>query len=217
MFCGKCGASVPDGYEFCMKCGTKLNISEEAIEDTLEVSSDEAKENTSVCVKSNKKKIIILASVVVVVIVGIFFFVTQSIKRNGLYNNVAWGTSIEEVMEIAEKESDDVIDGKDDSKVQYAFEDYNGVKGLTLLVTYQCEGEKGLDSVGLLLLNSEDGEYTDEEILDLAHEKLTKLYGKAEDDGIHDTWNTKLSEISLSYVMDGLIAVKYQNIETANE
>lgn len=26
MFCGKCGSKLLDGYEFCMKCGTKIDL-----------------------------------------------------------------------------------------------------------------------------------------------------------------------------------------------
>ena len=32
MFCGKCGANIPDGYEFCMKCGTKIDMNQDNTE-----------------------------------------------------------------------------------------------------------------------------------------------------------------------------------------
>lgn len=32
MICQKCGADVPDGYEYCMKCGARVNVTKDEAE-----------------------------------------------------------------------------------------------------------------------------------------------------------------------------------------
>lgn len=83
MFCGKCGSNIPDGYEFCMKCGTKIDL--ESLEvDTIQIPV------MSNQVPSNKNRLKILIPVVVLVVIAIsigsYFVFFTSTKIEGRYN-----------------------------------------------------------------------------------------------------------------------------------
>lgn len=68
MFCGKCGSTVPDGYEFCMKCGTKIDL--ESLTDdsqkTMVLSNQAPSKKKKL---SSKKKIVIFGSIVLVFLI----------------------------------------------------------------------------------------------------------------------------------------------------
>ena len=56
-------------------------------------------------------------------------------KKNGLYNNVAWGTSFDEIKEMVEKNSeDDVIANEEEKTVFDNEENYQGFEGVNAIV-----------------------------------------------------------------------------------
>ena len=82
MFCVKCGNQMPDGSEFCPKCGTKVGgktskVSVSSVKDKL--NKDEIKKY----VKTNKKKSIIIGSVGGVVLLFILIAIVIAILNSG--------------------------------------------------------------------------------------------------------------------------------------
>lgn len=82
MFCVKCGNQMPDGSEFCPKCGTKVGgktskVSVSSVKDKL--NKDEIKKY----VKNNKKKSIIIGSVGGVVLLFILIAIVIAILNSG--------------------------------------------------------------------------------------------------------------------------------------
>lgn len=62
MFCPKCGKTVKDGYEFCMGCGTKIELADENVTDingSVEINND---------IPKSRKKIFLFGTISIVVI-----------------------------------------------------------------------------------------------------------------------------------------------------
>lgn len=202
MFCGKCGAQVPDGYEFCMKCGAK-------IEQVLEYENNKPKK---------KKWLIYLTAVVcvIVIVVTTLFFINDAKKKNGLFNNIAWGTSFENIKEIVDKRNGDeeVQADSNQSLVFDVIDGYENDKDITAMVIYDCQDDDTLHKVQLFISNSDDSKYTGRILYDKCAEKLTELYGKSKDDTIGEIWTTKKSQIKLIYFTETLITIDYTDLNT---
>lgn len=100
MYCGKCGSTVPEGYEFCMKCGTKI--------DTTTDNSISGCPKTEVVHKqkiSKKKLIIILSTVGVLILASILIFVFTSANSLHIPNSLNLYTQ-----EILSSDSQEVLD-----------------------------------------------------------------------------------------------------------
>ena len=93
MICGKCGANVPDGYEFCMKCGAKIDISQADSTASAVVETKPEKKGI------NKKVLIpvVAAIVIVLTVVAILFGMKGAAEKNGYFANIPWGTDMETV------------------------------------------------------------------------------------------------------------------------
>lgn len=198
MFCGRCGKEAPEGYKFCMSCGAEL-----------ETSTEQVIEN-----KKRKWTIPVLVLVVVVVIViSVISVINVNQKKNGLYNNVAWGTSFDQIKKMVEKHSEDEVKVNEDKKVVFDLvENYQDFEGVNAIVFYQCNDAKKLKSVYLTVNNKEGSKYTDKKLYDSFTEKFTELYGEYEDKSYKKIWTTKKSTITLMYVMEGLLTVNYEAI-----
>lgn len=99
MICGKCGANVPDGYEFCMKCGAKIDISQADSTASAVVETKPGKK------RINKKVLIpvVAAIVIVLTVVAILFGMKGSAEKNGYFANIPWGTDMETVQKKVAK------------------------------------------------------------------------------------------------------------------
>ena len=102
MFCGKCGANIPDGYEFCMKCGTKIDMNQDntEIEHTINDNDKEIRKK-----KIHKKGILLILGILIAVLLagaGVAYTKIASV-RNGYFANIAWATDIDTVKEKVDK------------------------------------------------------------------------------------------------------------------
>ena len=99
MICGKCGANVPDGYEFCMKCGAKIDISQADSTASAVVETKPEKKGI------NKKVLIpvVAAIVIVLTVVAILFGMKGAAEKNGYFANIPWGTDMETVQKKVAK------------------------------------------------------------------------------------------------------------------
>lgn len=207
MFCGKCGAEVPDGYEFCMKCGAKIEPTQEADIETPK--------------KKSKKWIIPVVAVIIVAIIAVVavYFIKDMQKKSGLYNNIAWETSFEDIKSMLDKNNgDEEVSTADDKSLAYEIIDtYKEDKDVSAIVIYDCEDDDTLHSIQLFITNGEDSKYTDSKLYDKYAKEFTDLYGDSEEDTLGEKWTTKKSEITLSYMSDGMLIVDYKDINSVDE
>lgn len=203
MFCGKCGKEVPKGYEFCMNCGSKIEVLSEQFEDVD---------------KGNKKKkwvmLLLIAVVVLAIVIGTIVAINVNQKKNGLYNNVEWGTSFDEIKEMVERNSeDDVIANEEEKTVFDNEENYQGFEGVNAIVFYKCDSKEELQSVYLIVSNGDDSKYTDEMLYEGLVGKFEKLYGECEDESFKKVWTAKKSTITLVHMMEGMLTVEYEPVK----
>lgn len=207
MFCGKCGTEVPDGYEFCMKCGSKI--------EPTQVPKNES--------SMPKKKKWVIPLIVIVCVVGVIivalYFINDVKKKNGLYNNIAWGTSYDDIKSMFDdKDGDKKVLTKDDElHVNELIEDYKEDKEISAMVTYDCEDDGTLHKVDLVVTNGDESKFTDEKLYDKYKSELTELYGDSKDDIIGEFWTTKKSKIGLTYWSKGVFVIEYEDITTAKD
>ena len=208
MFCGKCGANVPDGYEFCMKCGTKIDISQ--AESTASAVVETKPEKKGI----NKKVLIpvVAAIVIVLAVVAILFGMKGAAEKNGYFANIPWGTDIETVQKKVDKafKCESSI-GKDKDSVIASIENYDGMKGVNALPILYCEDKGTLNKVSIMFSAEDDSRYTGEKIADELIGKYDKLFGKADSSkGYSYKWKTKNSTIELVIFSENLIMLTYE-------
>lgn len=207
MFCGKCGKEVPDGYEFCMNCGAKL---------------EKADEQVAEIVKPKKKWIIpvVIVLAIIIVAVGAIYFVKDSQAKSGLYNNIAWGTSIEKIQEMVEKNPDNAFEtivNEEKTVVYDTVSDFYNFEHVTAMVTYECEVDSELHGVTIFIINGEDSSYTDNMIGETIIEDFDKLYGAHGEDVISKVWTTPKSKIALTYFAEGCLVLEYDDISLVED
>lgn len=205
MFCGKCGKEVPEGYEFCMGCGAKLEPTPEQIVEPVKV----------------KKKWIIPVAIIllVVIIAGVaIYFISENKKKSGLYNNIPWQISYEELCKLMETKKTGEVECDDKQQIVFEIiEDYKEDVGIDAIVIYSCEDDGTLRSIFFMISNGDDSEYTDSKLFDKYAEELSELYGEGKEYSVMTTWETPKSDIRLVYATDGMITLDYQDITYEEE
>lgn len=169
MICTKCGKEVNGDYEFCMNCGTKVD-----------------KEATQKAATTKKKKIIIISIVSAIILIATIimsFVINYNQERNGLYKNIAWGTSKGEVKKILEKESDigEIID-ESDYYICYELYEHCVSDILYGEVTFHFD-RRSLCNIDIEYFSNE--ERWDKDV-EMVVEKLSKLYGGTSSEILED-------------------------------
>lgn len=207
MFCGKCGANVPDGYEFCMKCGAKLDITQ------AEVSTPT--ENAVPVPKAiNKKVLIPVIGVIAVIVVAIalMFGLKEASEKNGYCANIPWGTDIETVQKKVDKtfKCESKV-GEDKDSVICSIEDYDGMKGVSALLIFYCNDNGSFNNVSASLFVDDDSKYTGTKIKKELVAKYDKLFGESENsNGQSYVWETKNSTINLFAYSEDFIMLTFE-------
>lgn len=203
MFCGKCGANVPDGYEFCMKCGTKIEINQLETNDENESSK-----------RTNKKMLIPVIGIIVVLFIatGFIFGLKITQEKSGYFANIPWGTDIETVKKEVDKtfKCESFI-GEDKNSVTAMIVDYDGMKGVTALPVFYCEDNGTLNEVSIMLTAEDKSDYTEEQVIKEVVAKYDKLFGKSDNSkGFSYIWETPNSTIELVSFSEELILMTYK-------
>lgn len=203
MFCGKCGANVPDGYEFCMKCGTKIEINQLETNDENESSK-----------RTNKKMLIPVIGIIVVLFIatGFIFGLKITQEKSGYFANIPWGTDIETVKKEVDKtfKCESFI-GEDKNSVTAMIVDYDGMKGVTALPFFYCEDNGTLNEVSIMLTAEDKSDYTEEQVIKEVVAKYDKLFGKSDNSkGFSYIWETPNSTIELVSFSEELILMTYK-------
>lgn len=211
MICGKCGANVPDGYEFCMKCGAKIDISQADSTASAVVETKPEKKGI------NKKVLIpvVAAIVIVLTVVAILFGMKGAAEKNGYFANIPWGTDMETVrkkVDTAFKCESTIGKGKD--AVIASIKNYDGMKGVNALLLLYCKDKGTLNEVSIVFSAEDDSRYTGKKIADELIGKYDKLFRKTDSStgssGYFYEWKTKNSTIDLMNISDDSIMLTYK-------
>lgn len=193
MFCKKCGASIPDGYKFCMNCGAKADVSQpNTIKKPL-----------------NKKILVSVLGIIVglLIISGLAIKLSGPTEKDGYFANIPWGTDIETVQKKVDKyfKCESFVSG---NSVKATVQDYNGMAGLNALVSLNCDENKTLDSVHVILII--DNGYTPDELFSILAEQYNKLYTqRVYNPGAGGMWQTPNSTIC---TFEELYAVTFEKL-----
>lgn len=205
MFTCKCGAAVPDGCQFCMECGAKVDTSTAIATDSAVAVKAEKK-------RINKKVLIpaVAVAAVILVALAVVFIVKSTAKKNEEYfANIPWGTDIETVQKEIEKKFEcEATLSKRGDFVLTSLKNYDGMQGVEAFTTFWCEYNETLNRVNSTITVKTDSEYTLDEVADELIEKYNKLFGEAVHSDGTLVWNTENSRIELSYfpsVIDRII------------
>ncbi len=219
MFCGKCGANIPDGYEFCMKCGTKIDLNQDNME--IEDAKNEDKEIRRK--KIHKKGILLICGIMIAMLLvgaGVVYTKIAS-ARNGYFANIAWGTDIDTVKEKVDKAYDCESAMSDDRDcVMAKIEDYKEMRGVTALTGLYCQDNECLNEVTVVFLIDDDSAYTESDVVEKVTEEYNKLYGECDKDEKFDyhsyTWKTKNSYIELSRIEELMVLLRFKQLDDVN-
>lgn len=205
MICQKCGAEVPDGYEYCMKCGAKVNVTQD------EAESSEKKAVSKI--KANKKVLIAAVGAMVVILIAVVlaFGLKRSTEKNGYFANIPWGTDIKTVKKQVDKtfKCESRIGESNDSIIAVT-KNYDGMQGVGTVTVLFCEDEGTLNKVSVKFTVDDDSSYTYGKVVKQLVKKYNKLFGKADNSDVFSyKWKTKNSTITLVIFSEDMIMLVY--------
>ena len=216
--CIECGNDVSDKAESCPHCGYPVNktIEESNLDKTViqtnQLNDDEFKKrkieqsNLKRKVLENKKYLGILIGIVVCIIIVI---VIVMLRGNEDYANANWGESYDNIKtELGE----DAIEN--DGKISKMIDDYDGMSGVSAVVTYNFTNKK-LDSIGILLQTSDSEETSDTVYLEYG-QKFDDSYGDRTEGSATSylsTWKTNKSIISMMNFGSGMVTIVYNDVK----
>lgn len=202
MLCKNCGSDISDEAAFCPHCGQKT---EKLIND-----SD----------KKRKRSIAILISIILLVIiaviaaVGIIMIMNRKTKADGLFHNIKWETSYDDVKEIINKTKEEkIIESEKETKELIMTETIDIDFDISNI--YIFDKEK-LVSVIMMVNNTDDSRYSDREMIDKYIQKLNSLYGKYTKDSIYHIWKTKKSSVRL-IDYEGMFMIEYLDLNNTDK
>lgn len=203
MFCKKCGATIPDGYKYCMNCGAKADSSQ----------PDITKEQDSPKKPLNKKILVSIFGIIVgfLIISGLIIKLSGPTEKDGYFANIPWGTDIETVKKEFDKAFNDDSLITDHNSVLGLISDYDGMNGVTATSSFNCENNKTLNKVSVIFTTDDGCQYTTNDIIDHIIEKNNKLFGAYDNSlGYLYTWQTPNSTIDLCMLTDELFIINYE-------
>ena len=161
--------------------------------------------------QKNKKVIIALAIIIMILVVVIFIVnsVMNSANRDGYYNGMKWGISLEDVKN---KLGDAGIPLENNSGIAEIIKNYDEKEGVEATVFYEFENEEKLSSINIYISNSDSSSYATDTLVNEYIEKLDDSYGEHIVDGVYQVWKTRESRIELCKFLDTVISIEYKDI-----
>ncbi len=214
MICKECGANIPDGFEYCMKCGAKADALQKEIS-----TQDRVGERETVKIIGNKKRPIIIGAIVVVVIV-----VAVALGNNFLgvektfFEDIPWGTDAETVKARIEEEFElfKPIPDYDEAErtITTMFGNFEEMEGVGALCSFDFNYDNKLQSVDLFASLTDESFYTKAGMVDEIVRKYDERYGDSDfRAGFMDTytWENEDTTVVLTCITEGLLHIKYSS------
>ncbi|MBU9743493.1 zinc ribbon domain-containing protein [Lachnospiraceae bacterium ASD3451] len=227
MYCTKCGAEITEGSSVCQNCGADTSYSgAEAGQDVYRQDNPASEGLTGgypaqePAPSPNKKKLGLIlgaAGAAVVILIIITVSLLSGGKKDGYYNGVKWGTSMDDVMDKIEGKYEL---GKDGNTVVEYFTGFESLKTMEGGAQYIFQEGRLVAVYVILNVGGSDMDY--DEAMRTTRKDLEKLYGDAKTDDIYSgmnidyyQWETKKSDIALTG-MDDILAIMYKDIRVEN-
>lgn len=225
MYCTKCGAEITEGSSVCQNCGADTSCAgAEAGQDVYRQDNPASEGLTGGAQEQapapNKKKLGLIlgaAGAAVVILIIIAALLLSGGKKDGYYNGVKWGTSMDDVMDKIEGKYEL---GKDGNTVVEYFTGFESLKTMEGGAQYIFQEGRLVAVYVILNVGGSDMDY--DEAMRTTRKDLEKLYGDAKTDDIYSgmnidyyQWETKKSDIALTG-MDDILAIMYKDIRVEN-
>lgn len=166
--------------------------------------------------KKISHKAIIATTVVVVMIVVIIFLVCNTPNRSGLYKDIAWGTSWDEVLKILgqDKTVSDLVENDSKLAIIHNIKCPEENEDINITSILSFDENRNLIEVGLMILKEDGSQYSDDELIHELCYRFNDLYGNYTEDDLNYVWLTDESEISFMYISDGFFLLQYADINS---
>ena len=208
MFCGKCGKQSPEGYEFCMGCGSILEMDQQ----DLTISKQEGTIKTV----KNKSYINIIVSVVSIILIAVCVFLGLKMfsRDQGYMRDTKWGMTVEQVMQSERSEPSSPLN--EDGFLSYKVTDIEGAEGLSATLNYKFTN--GRLTFAIAGITTDQVEKASIPIIKLYSEKYGDAidYSQVTDSLEVHTWATQKSSIELSFFTTGLLMMSFTDINNKN-
>lgn len=228
MYCLKCGAEIPEGSSVCQSCGADTSYTgAEAVQDTPRqdnLASEGLAGGYPTLEPSpspNKKKLGLIlgaAGAAVVILIVIAVSLLSGGKKDGYYNGIKWGTSMEDVQDKLKGKYEM---GKDGNNVVEFFTGFESLKTMEGGAQYIFQEDKLVAVYVILNVGGSDVDYND--AMRITRKDLEKSYGEAKTDDLYSgmdieyyQWETEKSDIVLTGMENAILAILYKDIHVEN-
>ena len=163
--------------------------------------------------KISYKTLVTIVSVILIVL-AVMFSVNKNQSRNGLYKNIAWGTSWDKVLYALEQDKDitHVVENESKLAILHDIEAPEGKADIRITGTSSFDQDKCLQEVGLMIFKEDNSNYSDDELIHELCYRFNKLYGDYTKVGSNLVWSTIESKITFMYIADGFFILEYVDI-----
>lgn len=174
------------------------------------------KKSTEIKGKRIPNKVIVSIIVAVVIALGVFLSVCKVHDRSGLFKNIAWGTNLNDVLNILmhDKEISDVLECEGEFKIIYKIENPEGKADISIGGVAFFDESSNLQEIGMIIMKEAGSQYSDDELIHELCYRFDNLYGDCTHDGVSYTWLTDKSEISFAYMSDGYFVLQYKEVNS---
>ncbi|MCR4782434.1 MAG: zinc ribbon domain-containing protein [Lachnospiraceae bacterium] len=191
MYCGRCGTKIPDGYQYCMKCGY----------DNLSFKNHN-KKTTSKSLHSNLKIFVFCFFLTILIVLSIISMFESKRQNDWLLGDIKRGCTKEE---IKNSDFNDSIVKKEDDTWVSKITNFEGFAGCNGFAKYYFDGDK-LEGVLVTIKESDASIYSISQIKKNIIKKYTIKYGEPEKNLNRCMWEMSKGDIEI-YELDNTLRI----------
>lgn len=171
---------------------------------------------TEIAGKKISHKVIIVTTVVVIMLVVIMLIISNTPNRSGLYKDIVWGTSWDEVLEILERDKtiSGIVENDSELAIIHDIQSPEENEDINITSILSFDKNRNLNEVGLLIIKEDDSQYSDDELIYELCYRFNDLYGDYTEEGLNYVWLTNESEITFMYISDGFFLLEYADVDS---
>ena len=217
MYCGKCGSKIPEGYEFCMNCGSKIESPFVVIAKDSDCKEFRYPKRSI----GKKQKVILLITLVCILlmvsVVATVFYFHKPEDDMGYFANIPWGTDIKTAEKMVEEKLEiegDIKKEKDsegNDTLHFEIKNYEGASGIDTNARLFFDSENCLNQVTVFVLQDGSDKGAVKETADRLIAKFDSLYGKHYKKLEYEyNWMAEDAAISISQLTDDLLIMNFE-------